>query len=29
VRTIDYSVISAVNLPPHIRRVLDLYRRIE
>lgn len=29
VRTIDYSVMSAVNLPPHIRRVLDLYRRIE
>lgn len=29
VRTIDYSVLSAINLPPHIRRVLDLYRRIE
>lgn len=29
VRTIDYSVMSSIQLPPHIKRILSLYRRIE
>lgn len=29
VRTIDYDVMQSVSLPPHIRRVLAFYRKIE
>lgn len=29
VRTIDYDVMHSVSLPPHIRRMLSIYRKIE
>lgn len=29
VRTIDYDVMQSVSLPPHIRRILSFYRKIE
>jgi hypothetical protein len=29
VRTIDYDVMQSVSLPPHIRRVLAFYRKVE
>jgi hypothetical protein len=29
VRTIDYDVMESVSLPPHIRRILAFYRKIE
>lgn len=29
IRTIDYDVMQSVSLPPHIRRVLAFYRKIE